>query len=90
MIALAIAVGSFVTVVDPGTTTPLCIRVTAVGEGPGGIATVWGVQRESSRGVRAPLTEVRAGCAPGPASLATGTPAPLPAPSPTPSASGPR
>ena len=64
MIALNVAVGVLVTLVEPGTTAPLCIRVTSIGEGPGGVPMVWGVQRDSSRGVRAPMAEVRAGCPP--------------------------
>ena len=73
MIALTVAVGAHVTIVEPGTTMPLCTRVTAIGEGPGGVAMVWGVQRDSSRGVRAPLAEVRAGCPPAGAAITSPT-----------------
>lgn len=73
MIALTVAVGALVTVVEPGTTMPLCTRVTAIAEGPGGVQMVWGVQRDSSRGVRAPLAEVRAGCPAASAAIASPT-----------------
>jgi hypothetical protein len=73
MIALTVAVGALVTIIEPGTTMPLCTRVTAIAEGPGGVQMVWGVQRDSSRGVRAPLAEVRAGCPPASAAITSPT-----------------
>jgi hypothetical protein len=83
MIALNVAVGVLVTLVEPGTTVPLCMRITSIGEGPGGVPMVWGVQRDSSRGVRAPLAEVRAGCLPAAAparDVAASAPGPASAP----------
>ena len=58
----AISLGHLVTVVEPRTTVPICARVAHIGEGAGGIATVWAVQIGGSRLLKMPLAEVSPGC----------------------------
>lgn len=89
MLAMAIAVGALVTFVEPGTNAGLCGRVVSIGEGAGGVPTVWAVQQGGSRGIKAPLAEVTLGCEgtragsggpPSPGVVPTAGPAPRPGP----------
>ena len=70
----AISIGQLVTVTEPRTTAAICAQVAYVGEGAGGIPTVWAVQRGGSRTLKLPLAEVRPGCSDG-AAPAAGAPA---------------
>lgn len=83
MLAMAITVGALVTFVEPGTNAALCGRVVSVGEGAGGVPTVWAVQQGGSRGLKAPLAEVMPGCE-GPRTGPAVTPTPVVGPSPGP------
>ena len=80
----AISVGQLVTVTEPRTTAAICAQVAYVGDGAGGIPTVWAVQRGGSRTLKLPLAEVRPGCSSGAAS-----PVGAPATDPTPPAARP-
>ncbi|GAP34662.1 hypothetical protein [Piscinibacter sakaiensis] len=88
MALAGIVLGAWVLFVEPGTTAGLCGRVVHLGEGAGGIPTLWAVQEDSGRAFKAPVAEVTLGAGPGcapvaaPAASAPSAPVDPPQPSP--------
>lgn len=67
MTGIAIVAGALITFVEPGTTSPICGQVRTLAEGAGGEPIVWAVQQGGSRAFKAPVADVKPGCAASPA-----------------------